>query len=82
MIHTENNRKITADILRSLLKSLSMLKMIIWYGNNTVQNNSPDTLGIKCIRYNKVVRSTLENIRIEDFITVFVTNVVFMLVYL
>ena len=77
MMHAENNKKGYSDLLPSLLKPFSMFKMSIWYERNNVQKIFPDDLGIKCIKCDKVIGCILNNWPIGDFISVFVTNVVF-----
>ena len=49
------------DILQSLLKVLSLLKMRIWYDNNNSHKKNPDDMGIKCINYGKTIYCTLYN---------------------
>ena len=54
-----------------------MFNIRIWYDNITFQKNVSDGLVINLINCGKTIGFTLDNRPIEEFITVFVTNVVF-----
>ena len=77
MLHTENNINIPEQNLQSLLNLFSMFKFRIWYDETIVKENSPNDVGILCINCGKTIVCLLDNKTIEDFITIFVTNIVF-----
>ena len=66
-----------AEILHSSLKLFSMFKIRICYDSINVQKNVPDAMVIICINCGKTGSCTLNSKPLEDFITVFVTNVLF-----
>ena len=51
MIHVEKTTKKPSDIMEHMLKLFSMFNIRICYDKNDV----PDSLGINCIIFNKVV---------------------------
>ena len=54
-----------------------MFKIRIWYDKRIVHEQVPDDLGIMYINCGKTIGCSLDTQRIEDFITYFVTNMVF-----
>ena len=77
MFHTANNIKLTADDLESLLKLFSMFKISIWYDDTIGLEDVPEAVGIICINSGKRIGCLLENKTMENFITPFVTNIMF-----
>ena len=71
MCHTENHILSMIEDLKSLLKVFSMFKIRIWYDDTLVTKN------VQCAPFVKTIGFSLDNFSIENFITTFVTNMVF-----
>ena len=77
MLYIENNIKIQEPHLQSLSKVFLIFKISIWYDNIIVHEDFPDGVGIMCINSVYTIGSSLDIQIIENFITTFVTNIVF-----
>ena len=72
-----NHVKIPEEHLQSLLELFSMFKISIWYDETIVTIFFPYSVRIMCINSGKTIGCLLENQTIENFINIFVTNMVF-----
>ena len=77
MVHTSNHINSMSENLQLLSKLFSIFKIRIWYYETIVAENVLDAVGITWINCGKTIGCSLENKKIEDFITTFVTNMVF-----
>ena len=77
MLHAANNINCPAKHLKTLLKLYSMFKIVIIYDEIIGNKDVPEAVGIMYINCKKSVGFLLDNQMIENFITTFVTNMVF-----
>ena len=77
MLHVEYSIDFPEEHLKSLLKLLSMFKIRIIYDETINNKYVPEAVVIMCINCGKSVGCSLYNKKIENFITHFVTNIVF-----
>ena len=78
VLHTANIINSPEDHLKSLLKVFSMFMIRIWYDETMYNKNYPYAIGIKCINFGKTIVCLLDNKTVKNFITTFVTNMVFL----
>ena len=77
MLHTENNINSKADHFQSMLKALSMFKIIIWYDETIANKIVLDADGINYINSGKTIGCLLVSQMIENFFTSFATIILF-----
>ena len=77
VVHTADNIECPAEHLKSLLKLFSILKIKIIYDETIDNEYVPEAVGIIYIKCVKIIGCSLDNQKIEDFITNFFTDVVF-----
>ena len=77
MWYESDNIECPADNLNSLLKLFSMFNIKIIYDETINNKYVPEDVGIMCINFGKSISCFLDNQNIEDFITPFVTNMLF-----
>ena len=77
MLHAADNIECPEEHLKLLLKVFSMFNIKIIYHETIDKKDVPEAVGIMCINCGKLIGCLLDNQNIYNFITPFVTNIVF-----
>ena len=77
MLHASYNIECPEEHLKCLLKLFLMFKIRIIYDETIDNKDVPEAVGIICTNCGKSIGCSLDNQNIEDFITIFVSNMVF-----
>ena len=77
MLHAADNIQCPAEHLKYLFKAFSILNISIIYNDTIANKYVQKAVGIMCINCGESIGFFLDNQIIENFITPFVTNIVF-----